>query len=197
MFRYTYAVPADKLLKLWDGHTYAEVPYLVGPDGPVKVDSPNRMVRADDAPIVDGVAQVYIGSMGDAIAVLDGLPEGVCAVIHTRQPNPRIRITSHPQGEPGMITRTQYLNGEATHDAYYGQFVTDAVVGLVRRWIGEKRIRASTDPNFNDIPLAQWDALHTDVISLCGAAIREAQGHGASLSDCVCIAKAAARKIKT
>jgi len=79
MYRYTYSVPADKLFKLWDGHSYANVPYLVGPRGPVKVDGQMRMVRADDAPIVDGMVQVWIGSMGDAIAVLDGLPEGVRA----------------------------------------------------------------------------------------------------------------------
>lgn len=96
-----------------------------------------------------------------------------------------------------MITRTQYLNGGATHDEYYGQFVTDDVLELVRSRIGEKHIRASTDPHFNDIPLARWDALRTAVIMLCGAAIREAQGYGASLSDCVCIAKAAALKIKS
>jgi len=95
-----------------------------------------------------------------------------------------------------MITRAQYLKDEATHDEYYGQFATDDVVELVRSRIGEKHIRASTDLHFNDIPLARWDALHTAIIMRCGAAIRESQGYGASLSDCVCIAKAAARKIK-
>lgn len=76
MYLYTYAVPAAALIRLWDGHTYADVPCRIGRAGPTE---PGGMVRADDAQIVDGVALVPIGTMGDAIAVLDGLPAGVAA----------------------------------------------------------------------------------------------------------------------
>lgn len=57
-------------------YTYADVPCRIGPAGPT---APGGMVRADGAQIVDGVAHVWIGNMGDAIAVLDGLPAGVTA----------------------------------------------------------------------------------------------------------------------
>jgi len=94
-----------------------------------------------------------------------------------------------------MITRKQYINEEATHKEYYGQFAP-SLVRLVGDVIGREKIQASTDEYFNDIPLKRWDALQGSVMAICGAAIAEASGGGVSLSDCVSAAKAAARLIR-
>jgi hypothetical protein len=98
-----------------------------------------------------------------------------------------------------IIPRKQYMTNEVSHDQYYGQpaFCTPEVKSLVARFIGIGQIVKSTDPHFNDIPLLRWDALHTNIIGLVGKAIAEANGTGGiSLSDTVCIAKAAARQLK-
>lgn len=104
------------------------------------------------------------------------------------------------------ITRTQYINDysakddagrAALHRAYYAQFVTSTVINYVRRFIGEKAIKASADPHMNDIPLAKWDHLDS-LIRPIGARINKAiNGQSVwSLSDTVCVAKEAARQIK-
>jgi hypothetical protein len=113
MYRYTYSIPVGQLFKLWDGHVYANAPYLVGPRGPVKVDGLTRMVRADDAPIVDGMAQVWIGSMGGAIAVLDGLPDGV--QVHRPEPSPDGVQVHLPEPSPDAARR-QSAQGQALLD---------------------------------------------------------------------------------
>lgn len=94
-------------------------------------------------------------------------------------------------------TRKQYMAGECTHEQYYGQFVTPAVIQTVLQKIDEAQIKRSTDPAFNDIPLYKWDWLHSHIGTLVGRALMEANGGiGYSLSDTVCVAKAAARMIK-
>ena len=98
-----------------------------------------------------------------------------------------------------IIPRKSYINGDVSHENYYGQpaFCTPEVKALVARAIGLKRILESAEPFFNDIPLRRWDDLHPAVVLLVGNAIREANGTaGISLSDTVCIAKAAAWLIK-
>jgi hypothetical protein len=60
------------------------------------------------------------------------------------------------------ITRADYLDSskpEATHRAYYAQFVTDEIRQRLLRHIGREEIISSTDPHFNDIALRRWDAL--------------------------------------
>jgi len=101
-------------------------------------------------------------------------------------------------------TRKQYLAGECSHNEYYAQFVTSAVIETVKRHIGEDKIAASTDEYFNDIPLHQWDMLeramrHTmDEKAFKALACPEAPSGQIywSLCDAVCIAKQAARMIK-
>lgn len=56
-----------------------------------------------------------------------------------------------------VITRKQMMNKEATHDEYMRQFVTPETIAFIERNIGRDKIIASTDPSFNDIPLAAWD----------------------------------------
>ena len=96
-----------------------------------------------------------------------------------------------------MITRKEYMDGTVTHKEYYSQFVNNFIKTLVSNSIGLNRIKESTDPYFNDIPLEEWDRLEPCIHSICGKAISEANpGGGVSLSDCVCIAKQAAIMIK-
>ncbi len=89
-------------------------------------------------------------------------------------------------------TRQDYMDGKCTHDEYYGQFVTDTIRGLVLRNIGDRKYLSAAlkkDKNLNNIPLGKWDA------------ISEAQkglfviDKGWSLSNGVCILKAAAKQI--
>lgn len=105
-----------------------------------------------------------------------------------------------------MLTREQYLaqySGKteaeraALHREYYAQFVTRWTRSTVVHFIGAERIRASTDPHMNDIPLHDWDRLDA-VIRAPGARIHKAiNGTSAwSLSDTVCVAKEAARQFK-
>ncbi len=98
-----------------------------------------------------------------------------------------------------MITRRQYMDHEFTHEEYYGQFATPAVQNLVARNVGKDTLRRSTDPYLNDIPLQRWDALAALLPSSVVSAIMDANEstHGGkraiSLSDKVCVLKAAAR----
>lgn len=95
------------------------------------------------------------------------------------------------------FTRKQYLNKECSHNEYYGQFVSPGLVDMVSCMIGEGRIKRSSDPHFNDIPLRDWDSLNGLIREYCGRSIAEANGTGGiSLSDTVSVAKAAARQIK-
>lgn len=101
-----------------------------------------------------------------------------------------------PSGERKLITRAQYMAGEATHNEYYDQF-GKLLIGSVRNVIGLERIAASRCEHFNDIPLHRWDALESIVVHTCGHLIKQANGMGdISLSDCACAAKSAARLIR-
>lgn len=72
MVRYFEPIPAAAVRREIDGHLYAYVQHTVTPQGVRQC--PARMVRADDARIRDGVALVYLGSMGDAIAQRVNVP---------------------------------------------------------------------------------------------------------------------------
>jgi len=96
-----------------------------------------------------------------------------------------------------MITRQQYMDNEATHEAYYEQFVTPEIYDEVKTKIGEALIKASTDEHFNDIPLGRWDRLGMQSVN--STRLHEAvkaTGDFVSLAVLVCVAKAAARMIK-
>lgn len=94
-------------------------------------------------------------------------------------------------------TRKDYMSGEVSHGEYYAQFITKEVKRLVKSRIKSKRIMQSKNDFFNDIPLVEWDALSPSIRQYVGYALGVANGTGGvSLSDCVCVAKAAARMIK-
>lgn len=103
--------------------------------------------------------------------------------------------------------RRAYMDRENTavdHQTYYSQFVTERVIATVSDVIGRERIIASTDPYFNDIPLSRWDALakgtshwsrEWNAVSLSNASTEKNGTAWHSLSDRVCVLKAAARVI--
>jgi len=86
------------------------------------------------------------------------------------------------------ITRKDYMKGKATHDEYYAQFVTPYIKKVVVASVGVKAIKSSIDPHFNDIGLIVWDRL--------APFIRQSIGYTSALSDCVCVAKQAAKQFK-
>lgn len=95
-----------------------------------------------------------------------------------------------------MMTHSEYLessrkDGPAAHRAYFGQFVTTATIARVVSAIGAERIKASTDPHMNDIPLHEWDSL---VPYLPGSAGFAKVGDWYSNANGVCLAKEAARQ---
>ena len=95
-----------------------------------------------------------------------------------------------------MITRKKYIAGDVTHAEYYGQFVDSALLSIVAKVIGTARIVESNDPHFNDIAMADWDKAGASIPPRILQNLREAApGAGVSLSDRVCIVKAAASAI--
>jgi len=117
--------------------------------------------------------------------------------IEMKQAAARIELTTN-----GIeYTRKDYMNGIVNHQTYYGQFVNDSITQLVLSRIGKNKILASTDESFNDIPLAKWDGLSVSVpsrmISLSNLFCQADDTQpSVSLSDKVCILKAAARMIR-
>ena len=99
-------------------------------------------------------------------------------------------------------TRKDYMGGTVDHQTYYGQFAFASVLWLIRTHIGEEHILASQDEHFNDIPLLKWDALASGVpsrlVSLSNMFTQDEANAvpSVSLSDQVCILKAAARIVK-
>ena len=93
------------------------------------------------------------------------------------------------------FSRQDYLDNRCTHRQYYGQMVTDHVRDVVRTGIGLDRLKKSTDPHFNDIPLQEWDDF-TIYLEMGGfqQKIRE-YGDLWSLAGGVCILKEAARQL--
>jgi hypothetical protein len=96
------------------------------------------------------------------------------------------------------MTRDEYMqqsrdNGPVAHRAYYGQFVNHNTIKQVVRHIGADRIKASTNPHFNDIPLEEWDNLTKFLII---AKPFKSVGDYTTLAGLVCVAKEAARQFK-
>lgn len=90
------------------------------------------------------------------------------------------------------FTRKDYMSDKCTHEEYYGQLVTQGMKEHVARAIPQGLAR-STDPHFNDIPLATWDRLGT-VYNLTTEF--EELGDFRSKAGIVCVLKEAARQVK-
>lgn len=97
-------------------------------------------------------------------------------------------------------TRSEYMADaqhagpevSAAHRRYFGQFVTDNTKRSVLSVIGLKALLTSTNPHFNDIPLAKWDSI---VPKLPGSGGFEKAGDFYTKANGVCLAKEAARQI--
>jgi hypothetical protein len=92
------------------------------------------------------------------------------------------------------FTHTQLLNKECSHEEYYAPFLSERMENVVLSRIGLERIRASTDPHFNDIPLQEWDNL--PYLSGVGEVYREKTGDWMTISTWVSMYKQAAHRIK-
>ena len=87
-----------------------------------------------------------------------------------------------------MITRAEYMADDTiTHEDYYGQFVDDYINNVVLHRILYETIVTCKDKHFNSIALPIWDSLHGTISSYTGLS---------TLSDSVCIAKEAARRMR-
>lgn len=98
-----------------------------------------------------------------------------------------------------MFTREDYLGRKCSHRDFYGQYVNEFVLNVVRNCGYLKQILASTDEHLNDVPLSMWDKLANSVSSYVGRRNVEFCGYKnatSSLSDCVCVLKEAARQLK-
>ena len=94
-----------------------------------------------------------------------------------------------------MITRGQYLDGEATHREYYAQFVTEGIkTTVLSRFDIDRLVSAfNADEHLNGIPLQSWDNIRFYNMEV----IRQMEecGDGLTLAGQVCILKEAARQI--
>jgi len=104
--------------------------------------------------------------------------------------------------ETTVFTHAEYMAAPreaqaAAHRRFFAQGVTDGLTRLVAQIIGAEAIKASTDRHMNDIPLIRWDRLAPSVRS-AALSLNKRTGAGSqvSLSDCVCLAKEAAKQWK-
>jgi hypothetical protein len=96
-----------------------------------------------------------------------------------------------------MITRKQYLaDSAALYHPYYLQFADRKLRSRVMGAFGPEELARSTDPHFNDIPLARWDDLARSSHPFMPHERLVAAGDFYSLSCGVCLLKAIARDIK-
>lgn len=90
-------------------------------------------------------------------------------------------------------TRADLNNKVCTHREYYSSVVADCGVRVSETRM--RRVRKSTDPHFNDIPLPSWDM--EAAIQLGNTSWRHnlrARGDFPSAANAVCIIKEAARR---
>lgn len=92
------------------------------------------------------------------------------------------------------MTRDEYLRAvlsgiKGSYQQYYGQYVTAAVIRLVRRTFG-KRIVQSKHPYFSDIPLEEWDRVVLPPLPW------KKYGDHQTTAGRICVLKEAARQIK-
>lgn len=94
-----------------------------------------------------------------------------------------------------MITRQEYLQGKATHEEYYAQFVTPEHKSRVLAGIGLLKLLKSSERFYGDVAsVDQWDRIaqphpqqSLDKLKECGDYMTQA--------GAVCILKEAARQL--
>lgn len=108
-----------------------------------------------------------------------------------------------------LITRKDYMDGKATFEEYYRQFVDDDIKRHVLKFVTIEELISSNDEHLNDIPLSKWDKMSgvlfygsrhiygPTVPASVAKRFRDIGEKGVSPSDMVCIYKNAARQIIT
>jgi len=105
-------------------------------------------------------------------------------------------------------TRKEYLEGKASFEEYYRQFVNEEIKTAVINRIGIERILMSKDEHLNDIPLREWDDIAG--FKFYGSRMVESPssipwnigdklecaGEGFSSATATCILKQASRMLK-
>jgi hypothetical protein len=97
-----------------------------------------------------------------------------------------------------MITRQQYLSSPSSlHHEYFLQFSNPVIRGILKRSIfdSDKKLKESTDPHFNDIPLKWWDDIANFIAPYINNTKLVELGEINSLSTRVCILKAIAQEM--
>ena len=103
-------------------------------------------------------------------------------------------MTCHPD-------RRDYMEDRLTHAQYYEAWSEwighRAVERLVLHVAVMERLRASTDPHLNDIPLVLWDQKHRLMQQLVREAMKREgiKKWSWSLGDTVCVLKAEAQRM--
>jgi hypothetical protein len=90
-----------------------------------------------------------------------------------------------------MIARQQYIQGEAAHREYYGQFVCEGIKQMVLRQFSLNELRQSPDLRQ---PLDRWDRVILITPFWLDTKLH-ACGDYPTAAGLVCIAKEAARQI--
>lgn len=103
------------------------------------------------------------------------------------------------------FNRADYMAKRVSHEDYYRQFVTVRLYSVVGRMLGD-RIKASTDKHLNDVPLGLWDTLAQGSgtvlaaewaeVATSNASTTRGETRWLSLSDQVCVLKAAGQMIR-
>lgn len=97
-----------------------------------------------------------------------------------------------------MLTRKQYLDGEATFEGYYGEILEEC--GIAGSAVDLERVKAalaSGDEHLNSIPLRVWDAWGTSLLAYQGSRLRQAfqrRGDIVSAAGLVCLTKLSAKR---
>lgn len=103
-----------------------------------------------------------------------------------------------------MFTRAQYLDRQCTHREYWAQFVTEGMRRMVLQRFTIERLKRSTDPHLNDIPLMEWDAMKGVTFHMLDLTkwreihypeYKDTRSIGWSMSDNTCLLKEAAKQL--
>lgn len=97
--------------------------------------------------------------------------------------------TNKQVAEMQVELRAQYMNGLISHQDYYLWLAKMLHIAWNEDSTMAARVLASTDPHYNDIPLSEWDSYHP-WMSVAASRL----GLPWSMSDTVCVQKAAARE---
>lgn len=92
-----------------------------------------------------------------------------------------------------MIMQSDYMNGNATHEEYYGEIARECGKLTLPASPETLKAKLADDRHLNNIPLAAWNRLAKAQRNSIAPHVCKRSSGGCSLSDLVCVLKAAAR----